>query len=237
MKRTREIPTHAAVLLASLVLGAIVGGAGFAAADAHAAIVVNPLLNAGFEIGLPEAVRTDGPAGAVVLAGSVLPGATEDNAILAVPPWTIHAYRESRMPFSNAFWGLGAGAGNSSALVIDYDARDRAAAALAIEQAIGQPIAGGAFHGCEGVRLAVATDKPIVLRAALWTQERPHLPQVSPAFMVYPEADGNFAQVELPLVAGSGTLTRFAILLTDGGVSDGARVVLDEVELLGTYVV
>lgn len=203
---------------------------------ANAGLVANPLRNAGFEAGMPVTLTTDGALGeGVGTAGSLLPGATEPNAKIVTPPWTVTIFRADRLPHSTPSWVLNAGIGSGAALLIRYDSRDSGREALVLQQAIAPPLTGGAFCGASEVRATLMTTKAVLLMAQVWTAERPFLPFTSPLVAIAPEETTTFT---LPLEAGAGSLTRFQLLLSDAGnaSSNGAHVWLDDVHLFGSRV-
>lgn len=208
----------------------VVRNPGFDAGTACEAVEgppAEPLVNGGFEAGLPFTLTTDGPArDAIALAGSVAPGVTEERGKTVAPPW-MATVRGPRSPASELTW-LPPSPTASGRLAIHYDRRDAGPEALQLQQPFGTPAA-GLYCGGATVEVGGATDRPMLVQAVLHREEAPEAPFVSDVARWAP------GETSLTFILGAeaATIVRFELRLSDAGGSHGALVVLDAVTLRG----
>lgn len=223
-----------------LALAAAVAIAAFLAVPAAPAGALlpepsNSIVNQDFELGLPSEVVVERTVFAkpVTWIGSVMPRTLDHNARIAAPPWTATVLSGDRTPSSTTSWLAHGGERGSAALSILYDAEDDHTETLTIAQALGPFEVGSVvWSGGDAVRLDAYASKPVKLRAAVMTMADPTRWFVSDEVVV---TTAELKRFTLPFRDEPlrGVLWVFGIYVYGGEESDGARLVLDNIAILG----
>ncbi len=184
-----------------------------------------PLVNADFEVGMPEPVRDPGPAGELVFdsIGSKVPGQTDANANRPALGWTWRVLSGQALPHGRVTWDP------TGAVAVDVDRRDTGPGTGVLTQPLGRRPEAGFWTNAVRAEVHVRHEggTQVEMRALYSSMEDPYVLTVSQPWYVRPGFDG---VVKMPFLSGQELhLTQFYLAFVPQG--GDATLILDDVRL------
>lgn len=194
-------------------------------ASQGAAMPAGPLVNGGFDVGVPHFTRPDPLSEfAYDLVGSVAPGTTEASAHRSALGWSHRVLSGRAPPEGRALWSM------DGTLAIEVHPADAADRTAILTQATGSRDLVGLWSDPIAVRVALtgSSGAPITMRAAYFAAEDPFFLRLSSPVVVPAGGARTIEFVFPPSETGSMSQFMLAFQATAPGT-----IVLDEVEVVG----